>query len=268
MVLNFKEYSFDATKTAITDIRPTTSIVLPLPSNLQDTYTLNAGPGSLGIGGALVNAAIGGLGKNNMDYDQVSKMIYQKGLDFFNNATDFFGNANTADSNYAAYAKFISRSAVDMLPSGAGMAIDLATGTAINPHTSVNFDGVTLKTHSFSWTFAPKNAAESDKLLEIQNAMRRAILPRYEALGAMQTGLAPTDQALFKYPNLVDIFMLGIEQDYYYHFKPAIVKQMEFNFSGGGQSPAILKGGKPAIVTLNMIMDETAVHTSEDYGDV
>lgn len=258
MVLNFKDYSYDASKTAITNISTTSSIVLPLPSNLNDTYTLNMSPTNLNLMGSGA-AAVAGSTTGDIKSEAQSFVESIQGASSISNAFSVISNMAP---DLGAYAKLISKSLVDQLPTGVGAGIDVALGATINPHTTLAFEGIALKSHSFSWTFAPKDQDESDTLLKIQNAIRRAILPRYSGDGSGDTFLG---KALLKYPNLVDIFMLGVDQEYYYHFKPAMVKQFEMNFGGGGQSPAILKGGKPAIVTMTMQLDETQIHTADDY---
>lgn len=267
IVLNFKEYSYDATKSSLKNSVISDSIVLPLPSNLADSYAVQAQAGSLGVGGALVSAALSGSTQADASNigERMAKYATAEGKKFWNAAISGDASAIT-ESNLTAYAKFLARNAVELLP-GAGLAVDLATGTAINPHVTVNFDGVNLKTHNFTWTFAPKSPSESDTLRDIQNAIRRAILPEYQALGdgRSNTGLVAMDRALLKYPKLCDIFFVGIDQGYFYYFKPAIVTQFEMNFAGGAQVPAILRGGKPALVTMTLSLMETQIHTSADY---
>jgi len=49
-------------------------------------------------------------------------------------------------------------------------------------------------------------------------------------------------------------------------FKPAMVTNFTVEYGAGG-TMALLKGGKPAGVTISLSMQELAIETAEDYGE-
>ena len=48
-------------------------------------------------------------------------------------------------------------------------------------------------------------------------------------------------------------------------FKPAMVTTMSVDYGAGG-GVSMMKGGKPAGVTLTMSLQELQIETAEDYG--
>ena len=59
-------------------------------------------------------------------------------------------------------------------------SIDVTTGTIINPHTALIFDGVGLKSFTFDWQFSPKNEDEHKTLTNIIKKIKTHILPNYK----------------------------------------------------------------------------------------
>ncbi len=83
------------------------------------------------------------------------------------------------------------------------------------------------------------------------------MLPSYVNTSVIQ-------RAMFKYPAMVDIFFVGIDSGYYFHFKTAMIQTFSVNFTPNGN--AVLRGGRPAAVQMQMNLIESDIHTSEDYG--
>jgi hypothetical protein len=52
---------------------------------------------------------------------------------------------------------------------------------------------------------------------------------------------------------------------YYYQMKPCLIDDVSFSYRGDG-GISLLKGGKPAVVEMNLSLKETAIWTAEDYG--
>ncbi|PHS22112.1 MAG: hypothetical protein COA84_13100 [Robiginitomaculum sp.] len=254
IILNFKSYNYSQTDGGESRIG-TDSIVLPLPTNLQDSFTVNAQSQELGFGGDIVAQSLssgktfGDLGAGFVDSLSGLK------------ATDSEFNTKEMLTNFKAAAKFFGRSGLDTVLPGLGAAADVASGKAINPHVTIDFDGMNLKSHSFTWNFAPKNARESDLLRRITNKIRHNILPDY--VGGSDASVL--GKALLTYPDLVDIFFVGIDQSYFYHFKPCMVQSFTTNFSPNGL--AFVTGGKPAMVQFQMSLTEAKIHTRSDYVD-
>jgi hypothetical protein len=154
----------------------------------------------------------------------------------------------------------LARRTLDSALPDATRNIDAGFGNTINPKAALYFEGVEMKTHTFNWTFAPSTERESTILKDIGNTIKKNILPSYGSL----TG-AEEFRLLLNYPSVLDIFFLGIDQSYFLHYKTCMVQQFNIDFTP--QGIALLKGGKPAMVNMNMNVIESDIHTSEDYDD-
>ena len=229
-----------------------TTIELPLPVNLEDTYGVRVQgydaelTGALVAGAASQFAGAGDLSTGNIT-TALGGVLSGSGL---NPSSILSSDMGDISRNVA----FLGRR---NLPSNLGRAVDTGLGNTINPKTSLYFDGVNLKQLTFNWNLAPQDARESDVIRDITNTIKRNMLPSYgTAVGFTQ--------ALLNYPSTVDIFLLGVDQQYYMYFKTSMIQGFNVNYTPHGL--AVVKGGKPAMVSLNMTLVEADIHTSEDYG--
>lgn len=260
MIINFNQYSYSATQTGAVNTVNNGTIVLPIPTNLVDSTSISANESQLGITGAaameLMNA--GGMSAKQAGADTYSAILSQ--LKNLMNPADSGGKpsaTNDALSTFRAFTKFTGRNLLDATLPGAGMAADLATGTAVNPHQTLEFNGVALKNHSFVWTFSPRNADESIVLKDIIKKIKSSMLPAYDSIGGFQ-------KALLTYPDLINISLAGVDQDFFYYYKPSLVKGLTINYNEG-DSLSLFSGGKPVQITMTMEIMEAQIHTKSDY---
>lgn len=238
-------------------VRNTASIILPIPNNLQDSNELRLSRTDLGLFGQLQAEAFS-TAKNTAGDFSLGKM-----WDELNKNNPFsgqkvadaaFGSDANAKMNLAKDARYLLRS---YLPTDTARAIDVSTGTTINPRTALTFEGTELKTHSFQWTLFPRNERESEAIKTIINTMKRRELPRYQE----DEGLS---RNFLKYPNTVDTFLLGVDEDHFGKYKTAMVRSLSISPTAQG-GLSLLEGGKPSSVTIDMILMEMDIHTAEDY---
>lgn len=126
----------------------------------------------------------------------------------------------------------------------------------LNPKAALTFEGTELKTHSFQWNLYPQNERESEALKTIINTMKRRELPKY--------GGGSLERTFLYYPNTVDVFLLGVDEDHFMKYKTSMVRSLNISPTAQG-GLTLLEGGKPASVTIDMILMEMDIHTSEDY---
>jgi hypothetical protein len=236
IVLNFSSYDFSTIGSQVSQTL-STSIALPIPNNLQDTFNLRIAPTELGSVGNSVRDIVSASGEGSLTaggvIESAAAAVSGQGARRAAAAFDSVGGSNTA------------------------RAIEVASGTIVNPRVALAFDGIDLKTHSFTWTLAPQSSRESDKLRDIIQKIKRSALPSYNNTFGQKVFL--------NYPNVVDIFFLGTTEGFMYYFKRAMISQFEVNYAGAGM-PVFVEEGKPAVVTLTMNLTEIDIHTSEDYG--
>lgn len=256
MLLNFTKYEYNRGLSSLIKTQPLNagSIVLPLPQSLEDIINVRSGNAELGLTGA---AALGFM-TGAVTGEQLGKVTAQAVGDLAANISN--AGMNDYLSTARTFSKFVGRNLLDNIAPGAGLAADITTGTAVNPHTTLEFEGVALKPHNFQWVLSPRNERESTSLNDIIRTIRRNILPQYQ--GLTDTNIFP--RALLTYPNLVQITLLGIDQDYFYYYKPAMINAFNVQYAQGN-GISLLKGGRPAVVTITMSMLEAEIHTAEDY---
>lgn len=267
MIFNFKNYTYRGGEPVTTIID--SSIALPLPANISDSYSVQLGSKELGVLGALT-ADAGGLIANGATATQaLSKLAGVTGSALKSVESAGQADLSTIASNAANFARYLSRAGLTSLPGGAEVesGISAGGGTAVNPHASIVFDGVAMKTHQFDWTLSPKNSNESTLVKNIINEFKKAALPSYASpLGTSSSTGTSYDRALLNYPSMVDIFFVGLNQEYYFYFKTCMINNIVVDYAPQGQ--ALFKdsgGSRPVLVHFKVDLIESQIHTREDY---
>jgi uncharacterized protein YidB (DUF937 family) len=259
MLLMFREYQFQRSSergfSQIDTSNVTDTIFLPVPANISDSLQVRVQRFDQGTTGDVVSSLLSEIDTNSLGITDLTGAIVRGAIKNLpgvrgNNISDVVANL---DNDLA----FLIRRGVDSAFPNQGRNIDAGTGTFVNPKAALSFEGVEMKSHNFDWTIAPKNEQESENLRLISEAIKRNILPSYINTSVIQ-------RALFKYPSMVDVFFVGLDPAHYFYFKTCMVQQFNTNFTPNGT--AVLKGGRPAMVQMQMNLIETDIHTSEDYG--
>jgi len=251
---------------SIAQITGESSVELPFPKQLSDATTINAGGFERSLVGDAIASVFGGAsGGGSSAVENNSRTALKSivaGLRAAGEATaDLMqGNSDALASNAKsslAAASYFMRNQMDGV---AGKTISNAQGNAINPKETMAFNGVQLKTHAFTWELFPSNESDSVQIRQIIKMIKTNVLPGTAALGGM------VNRAFLEYPSLVDIYLLGVDEDYFFKFKPCMVTAFNVTYTGGDAMP-ILKGGKPAMVVIEMTMTEMQIHTKEDMDE-
>lgn len=262
MVLVFKDYNYrSATSSGFVrgedravSSKIDASVSLPIPNNLTDTYNVKVGPYELGVSGALALDTLGGSGRADLMAD--AQRAFSAGSEGGVNTGDA---VSTAGSTFKVASAFMGRNVLDKLPGAGGIntAIDMRTGNTVNPHVALKFDGVDLKQHTFNWQLSPRSEAEARQLKDLLQFVKARMLPAYAL-----DGDSSVSRALLTYPNLVDIFFTGIDQNYFYYFKPVMINTFTTDFTPQGL--ALNKGGRPSFINCTMTVTEAQIHTRGD----
>lgn len=276
MVFTFAEYSYSTTtrsgfEVSIPNENIKGSIMLPIPTTIEDKYGINVGEKELGASGAFVGdlATEGGF---EALVDTAATGLEELGASI---ASAIAGGETPSGSKLSQVIakgqrtmKYFGRSGIDSLLPNIGTAIDIATGTAINPHKALSFDGVSLKDFTFTWNLSPETESESNAIKRIRDMIRYHSLPEFEGITMKGTkeGEADVslDRAFLSYPDLVFIELVGLDENHYIKFKPAMISNISLNYSTNGGN-AILRGGKPASVQLSLSVKEVRPHNRKDY---
>ena len=258
-------------------LRSTKTIELPFPKQLVDTTGLivnnmQRDPLMESAATALTNFAKGG----NSTLSDIPGLLQSGGADIakamagggnsaglgaaINSVAE--GIAQTSTYDAATIAQYLLRK----MPLGIGDALapgmNLATGQAINPRETLNFEGVSLRSHQFDWDLYPSNQDDSERIREVVNAFKRFALPVTEDIGSGATSIA---RAFLRYPHICSAYLIGVNKDHFMQFKPSMIQNFTVNYAAGGQV-GIMKGGKPQGVSISLQMQEMQIQTAEDYG--
>lgn len=256
-------------------IRSEKSVELPFPKQLQDSsnITLNGisrDPLVEQATNYLNKVAMGGSGTLGDLPSQIQSLgagIAQKmaggsgdGIGtLFGDAAKALGATSNKDA--ALIARYLLQK-VSPLIGDVGQSINLAAGQVLNPKETLVFEGVQLRAHQFSWELFPESPDDSARINSIIRTLKQSTLPQtidFKAAGF------DFNRAFLKFPHVVYTYLLGVDNNSFMKFKPAMVTNVTIDYGAGGMM-AILKGGKPAGVTINLAMQELSIETAEDYG--
>lgn len=236
MSLRFREYTRTAPFAKMNAVFKN-AINLPIPRSLEDQYNIDIQTKNLGGVGAITDIA--------MAYDKNNE----------------FSLSSQAGAFGLMFANKITENVVNKLPGSAGSAVvDVGgqlLGTIPNPHVAAIFQGISLKEHTFEWTFAPRNQGESAALREVILMLQQNSLPAYSRAGT----------AALEYPYLcqIDLYPWAKDSDPLIKFKPAMLKNVVINYSPNGIPSFFAGTNLPTFVSLKLTFVETEYFTSNDY---
>jgi len=253
-------------------LRSTSSIELPFPKQLTDTTGLiynNMQQNPL-IEGMAQRLAAYGKGEGSSTIGDIPKQLQSMGADMAKAMSGASGMGATITSLGTRIAETNSGDAASTamyllqkyLPDNIGKSVNLAAGQVLNPRETIAFEGVQLKQHSFTWDLYPSNKKDSARIQDIIKHMKAAILPKTRNLGPADKGIK---SAFLQFPQVCKIYLIGINEDFYMKFKPAMVTNMTVDYGAGGNL-AIMAGGVPAGVTISITLQELQIETAHDYG--
>lgn len=289
---NYKAFSGQSDLKSQTSAQPsaqtanvgnTSSIELPFPAQLQDDIGIKlngidrdfatekiaqglatlATTGNVGAAMDQIKNSLGGMaGAGAGMMSEIAKSMQQIGSGDFSQAKDVLTKAfekfRSMDAKGAtAAAGYALRS---YLPGDMGKTIDAVTGKTLNPKETMAFGGVDLKSYTFDWTLFPQSPQDSDLIKNIINLLKSNALPVIDTSTS-----APFEKAFLNFPAVVETSLIGVDESFYPRFKPAMISGVTADYAGG-QDMAIMKGGRPAAVTLGLSISELAIHTAEDYS--
>lgn len=123
---------------------------------------------------------------------------------------------------------------------------NIAAAKADNPYTETLFKNIAPRSHSFSYTFMPKDVSESRIIDSIIGIFRYAMLPR------------PAMGGFFEFPYEFQIVHSVASTTFV--LMPSVLKSFDVDYGGGGDSPKLTKlvDGQqyPAKITMSMTFDE------------
>lgn len=271
-LMQFSKYKFVSGREGNYEkVETSKSIAFPLPTNLNQDYTLNINS-DLNIGAIQqqgVRALQAALEEDNND--GILSNYFQGILGSFEDgniqgADDAVGSGakagvkglSTVVPKMGAKGLAASKVVATVAPKNLVGAVEAGLGNIFNPVLAATFKGPNLRVHNFEWRVVPKNAKETATLNSIIRKIRKAIHPS-------MVGLINDDGNLaMEYPDICTcaLLMPGTDQNIFY--KPAMVSSFKVDHNEGGLA-FFQKSGNPVSYKISMIMTELDVVTREDF---
>lgn len=247
-VMNFVKFKMGFIGAPIDDI--VCSIALPLPgTGIVDKSGMKYNQDELGV----IGGAIGGVTQEILDeFKKGGALSTANG-----NVPDAGGDELQLLKTLTQATSAAGRQAINELGQGLGATADQAFGNVINPHVVLLFKQVDLKTFTLQWKLAPQSRDESKQLKFIIQKIQEMAHPeqKTEANGA---------NFFLNYPNQVDLFYAGVQENLHY-FKRCAITGIEVNYQPEGDNLLFAKTAAPTRVDLQLEFQETEIWTAEDY---
>jgi len=233
----FKQYNRGFALKAADD-KPTATIILPMPSNLTESFAVSYENEPVG---PVVGALTQGL----------TNQARNQGMDDGGDAKSLATGAAIVSAVALRAIKTVSEAAG---APGVASATKMVAGIAPNPHLAVIFQDIGLREHTFSYKFAPRSADEMLMLKRIIKHLKKSLLP----------GLSTEQSVMFSFPDVCDI-SFGPYKDSPYRIKRCVMTSLSINHAAGG-TVAFHRGGDPVMVEINMTFREMGVYTRADMA--
>lgn len=214
-------------------------IVLPLPSNLREYYSVHYGDVEFDKLGGVVNSV-----------DKVVDNYLQSG-DLFK-ALEESGSAGAA----VELSQALARRTASALSDDLGGVIDRLQGNIVNPHLTAVFRGVGLREHVLSWRLHARNARESRDIRKIVNHVRQRMHP------------AKKGDFLLDFPDEVYVKFFAGGRPFLYPIFKAVVTGVDSPQSSDGTNAFYASTDEPAVIDLTISVKEVEIATRETFDSL
>ena len=238
------------------------TILLPIPSNLQDTNQVEYGSSSLnGLAATGVQAAEGimmtQLGKKEDPFG-----VQQVGEQLAKAKASVTGGVGTEAAATNALTKFLAAKAVNVF--GANVTVNQllarGNGEVLNPNMELLFNGPTLRNFRFNFKLTPRNEKEAEQVRLIIRAFKRNMAPQAQG-GSLQSG-----NWFLKTPNVFNLrYRSGRKNHPFLHrFKQCFLENCSVNYTGEGVHTTY-DDGTPVSMLLDLTFKEIQPIYDVDY---
>jgi hypothetical protein len=233
--LEFKQYYRPAPQSLPETITKHT-VILPLPKDLEESLGVRLSQDDAGMAQGITNALFNITGGTSSAADETSALIVQAAARKLNDLTK--GQANQI------------------------------AGAIPNPYVTLMFNGVDLRSFTFTWKFAPRNETESKMLKNILQLIKGSALPTFSG---QNTGV-------LQYPMLCKMTLMSFDESWggteigkegshpIIGFKHALIENVTINYSPNGIPSFFAGTSLPTFYQVSMTLKEIEYFTGEDYG--
>jgi len=240
------------------NITNATKIFLPLPKQLMEMFSVNYDAKDYGV---IVGTAVqslsgkGGVMQQLMGVVQDSiaagaepEQFDQLAKTFMQTAQDPDVQSKMGDSVKMKLQQFATSGASALGGEGVAGLADQLAGAIPNPHSTVFFKGVNLRTFTWNWHLVPLSKTDATVLKSVINELKKATLPK-------------ADGAILRYPDFVEP-LIGGQNEIGMKFKKCMIGDLGIDYAPDAQ--AYHENGAPVSVNLSITFKETEIFTQDD----
>ena len=262
--INQNAYSADAIAAGITKnkvLGPGGVIMLPMPSNIQDSNSVSYEAGEMNqLVKEGLEIAKGAMGSNIFDLTQLNTS--------FNDINDRVTGLLTKE-NKDMLLQSLAGQAVGVFGANVSFNQLLARseGKILNPNMELLFNNVTLRTFRFSFKMTPRDRNESVSIKSIIRTLKKNMAAKSTGAGVNNGGNSDTGMFL-KTPNIFELqYMKGQKlHPFLNRFKPCVLSDMSVNYTGENVY-ATYGDGTPVSMILTLTFKELVPIYENDYND-
>ena len=234
------------------------SIILPIPSNVQDGNTVNYEDSRLnGLTGAVASAASGLM---NADFNSL-------GIDVTNVASTFGKNMGGAGTAQDLINKFFVSQAAGLVGGNLSVNSLLAReqGAIFNPNMELLFNGPTIRSFRFQFKMTPRSQKEGQEVRQIIREFKRSMAPKVTAVG----GPSGSNNLFLKTPDVFELtYRQGKENHKFLNkFKQCVLQDISVNYTGEG-TYVTYDDGTPVSMIMDLTFKELEPIYDTDYYDM
>ena len=225
------------------------TILLPMPSNVQDGNSVSYSDSKLdGLTASVYGAIAGG------QIDPNDQNIFDR---FKTVMTNVGASVVTQDAG-KVFTKNLASKAANIPFNGnlsLGQVLARENGEILNPNMELLFNGITLRSFRFSFKMTPRDDGEAENIRYIINTLKRTMAPKGSG-----TFLQTPDMYQLTYKK-------GVETHPYLNmFKQCFLTDMAVNYTGEGVY-ATYSDGSPISYNLDLSFKEIEPVYANDYGN-
>ena len=251
--------TYDRNKSSLIDGAKTTvvggaSILLPMPSNIQDANSVSWGEEKM----------------NSLTADVLNIAKLTQGIQLFGDNSNTFKTLESTVGNFLQnnsgevvelFKKQLAAEAVNIF--GANVSLDqiLARqdGKIFNPNLELLFNGVSLRDFRFSFKMTPRDEGEKNNIIKIIRTLKKY-------MAASKGG--ESEKLYLKTPHVFDLaYMQGSGKHPFLHsFKTCALKSVSVNYTGENVY-ATYGDGTPISIIMELNFQEIVPIYESDYDN-
>lgn len=250
------------------------TILLPIPSNIQDGNATRFGDSSLN---SIAGAALAGIvkvmesGKALGNGGNFGEALGSEASQAVQNTVNSMGGIAGAQG-FAT--RFLASKAIGIL--GANVTPDqiLARqqGEILNPNLELLFNGPTLRSFRFQFKMTPRNDLEGKEIKDLIRCIKKNMAPKVRGTTIRNTandiGNNVNNTTFLKTPNVFELrYRKGKgNHDFLHSFKQCFLESINVNYTGDG-TYATYHDGTPVSIIMDLTFKEIEPIYDIDYDE-